>query len=105
MLATYNFVFNRKKQRLAKGETALVQLRVTINRVVRFFFTGISQNLTFHMARHTFATTVMLMQGVSLEVTQKALGHSDIKTTQIYAKMVDTRVAEEMGKLDENSIL
>jgi integrase len=61
---------------------------------------GISQNLTFHMARHTFATTVMLRQGVSLEVTQKALGHSDIKTTQIYAKMVDTRVAEEMGKLD-----
>ncbi|MDR0692153.1 MAG: site-specific integrase [Prevotellaceae bacterium] len=59
---------------------------------------GISQNLTFHMARHTFATTVMLMQGVSLEVTQKALGHSDIKTTQIYAKMVDTRVAEEMGE-------
>ena len=62
---------------------------------------GISQNLTFHMARHTFATTIMLMQGVSLEVTSKALGHSDIKTTQIYAKMVDTRVAEEMGRLEK----
>jgi integrase len=62
---------------------------------------GVSQNLTFHTARHTFATTVMLSRGVSLEVTQKALGHSDIKTTQIYAKMVDTRIAEEMGKLEE----
>jgi integrase len=62
---------------------------------------GISQNLTFHMARHTFATTIMLMQGVSLEVTSKALGHSDIKTTQIYAKMVDTRIAEEMGRLEK----
>jgi site-specific recombinase XerD len=43
----------------------------------------------------------MLMQGVSLEVTQKALGHSDIKTAQIYAKMADTRVAEEMGRLEK----
>lgn len=59
------------------------------------------KNLTFHMARHTFATTVMLSQGVSLEVTQKALGHADIKTTQIYAKMLDNRIAEEMGKLDK----
>jgi site-specific recombinase XerD len=42
---------------------------------------------------------LMLAQGVSLEVTQKALGHSDIKTTQIYAKMVDSRIAEEMGRL------
>ena len=41
MLATYKFIFNRKKQRLAKGEAALVQLRVTINRTVRFFSTGI----------------------------------------------------------------
>jgi integrase len=61
---------------------------------------GVSKNLTVHMARHTFATTVMLMNGASLEVTQKALGHSDIKTTQLYAKMVDSRVASEMGGVE-----
>ena len=61
---------------------------------------GVDKELTAHMARHTFATTVMLANGVSLEVTQKALGHSNIRTTQIYAKMLDDRVAEEMGKLE-----
>jgi integrase len=58
---------------------------------------GFEKNLTVHMARHTFATTVMLSNGVSLEVTQKALGHAKISTTQLYAKMVDGRVAAEMA--------
>jgi site-specific recombinase XerD len=46
---------------------------------------GIEQNLTFHLARHTFATTVTLSKGVPIETVSKMLGHSDIKTTQIYA--------------------
>jgi integrase len=61
---------------------------------------GLNKNLTIHMARHTFATTVMLANGVSLEVTQKALGHANINTTQLYAKMVDSRVANEMGEVE-----
>lgn len=58
-------------------------------------------NLTSHVARHTFATTVTLMHGVPLEVVQKMLGHKAILTTQIYAKMLDQRVAEEMRKLKD----
>jgi len=58
-------------------------------------------NLTSHVARHTFATTVTLMHGVPLEVVQKMLGHKAIITTQIYAKILDQRVAEEMRKLKD----
>jgi site-specific recombinase XerD len=62
---------------------------------------GVDKNLTVHMARHTFATTVMLQNGASLEVVQKALGHAKIATTEIYAKMVDSRVAAEMGGIEK----
>lgn len=60
---------------------------------------GINKNLTFHMARHTFATTVTLCNGVPIEVVQKLLGHDDIRTTLIYAETVDTRVAHVMESL------
>ena len=60
---------------------------------------GINKNLTFHMARHTFATTVTLCNEVPIEVVQKLLGHDDIRTTLRYAETVDTRVANVMNKL------
>jgi len=50
-------------------------------------FAGIKKSLTTHMARHTFATTILLDHDVPLEVVQKLLGHSSIRTTQIYAKL------------------
>jgi len=59
----------------------------------------IKKKLTTHVARHTFATTVTLMNGVSLEVVQKMLGHASIKTTEIYAKIVNSRIKNEMEKL------
>lgn len=62
---------------------------------------GINKHLTFHTARHTFATTVCLTNGVPLESLQKMLGHSSIKTTQIYAKIVDTKLCEDMNNLAE----
>lgn len=62
---------------------------------------GIEMNLTTHVARHTFATTISLLHGVPIEVLQKMLGHSDLKTTQIYAKMVDSRIENEMLKLKD----
>lgn len=49
---------------------------------------GISKHLTFHIARHTFATTVTLSNGVPIESVSKMLGHTDIRTTQIYAKIL-----------------
>ena len=59
----------------------------------------IKKPLTMHIARHTFATTVLLSNGVSMEATSKMLGHSSIKTTQIYGKIVESRVADEMEML------
>lgn len=47
---------------------------------------GITNELTFHISRHTFATTVTLTNGVSIESVSKMLGHRSIKTTQYYAK-------------------
>lgn len=57
---------------------------------------GINKNLTFHLARHTFATTVTLANGVPMETVSKLLGHSSIKTTQIYAKVIEKKVSEDM---------
>ena len=61
----------------------------------------IKKPLTTHIARHTFATTVLLSNGVSIEATSKMLGHKSIKTTQIYGKIVESRVGDEMDKLSE----
>lgn len=60
---------------------------------------GIKKELTFHIARHTFATTVTLSNGVSIESVSKMLGHKSIKTTQHYAKILDKKVSEDMSHL------
>lgn len=62
---------------------------------------SITQNLTFHMARHTFATTIALSNGVPIETVSKMLGHKSIKTTQIYAKITDIKMNNDMQKLAE----
>ncbi len=61
---------------------------------------GIKKNITFHMARHTFATTVTLANGVSIETVSSMLGHKSIKTTQIYAKVVKEKISREMVELE-----
>ena len=60
---------------------------------------GISKNLTFHIARHTFATTVTLSNGISLESVSKMLGHKNMRTTQHYAKILDKKVSQDMSLL------
>lgn len=59
----------------------------------------INKNLTFHVARHTFATTVMLSNGVPIETVSKLLGHSKLSTTQIYARVVESKISEDIGNL------
>ncbi|PIY89313.1 MAG: integrase, partial [Nitrosopumilales archaeon CG_4_10_14_0_8_um_filter_34_8] len=53
------------------------------------------------MARHTFATTVTLSNGVPIETVSKLLGHTKIATTQIYARVINKKVSEDMNKLSE----
>lgn len=60
---------------------------------------GIKKDLTFHIARHTFATTVTLTNGVPIESVSKMLGHKSIKTTQHYAKILDKKVSDDMDLL------
>ena len=62
---------------------------------------GINKVLTFHIARHTFATTVTLSNGVPIESVSKMLGHKNIKITQHYAKILDRKVSDDMKLLKQ----
>lgn len=66
---------------------------------------GIEKLLTFHIARHTFATTVTLGNGVPIESVSKMLGHTDIRTTQIYAKVMDIKVGNDMDLLRQKLMI
>jgi site-specific recombinase XerD len=59
----------------------------------------INQDLYFHLARHTFATTVTLSNGIPLETVSRMLGHSNIQMTQRYAKISGYKIKEDMKRL------
>ena len=65
---------------------------------------SLNKNITFHLARHTFATTTTLAKGVPIETVSKMLGHTNIETTQIYARITNEKIRKDMevlaGKLD-----
>lgn len=63
---------------------------------------GIEKNLTFHLARHTFATTMTLGKGVPIESVSKMLGHTNIQTTQIYARITNEKISHDMDNLAKN---
>jgi site-specific recombinase XerD len=60
---------------------------------------NIRKNLTFHVARHTFATTITLSNGVPIETVSKMLGHNKLATTQIYARVLEKKISEDMAVL------
>lgn len=55
--------------------------------------------LTFHIARHTFATTITLTNGVPIESVSKMLGHTKLSTTQVYTKVVESKLSDDMALL------
>ena len=62
---------------------------------------GIEKNLTHHLARKTFASTILLYNDIPMEIVSELLGHSEMQTTQNhYAKVVKKKVSEMMSKLD-----
>ncbi len=94
----------RKYEKLRKGDELLPVLsNQKMNSYLKELadICSIPKALTFHMARHSFSTSVMLDHGVSMETLSKVLGHSNIKTTQIYGKITNSKVNEEMKKLSK----
>jgi site-specific recombinase XerD len=66
---------------------------------------GIRKSLTTHTARNTFATTLTLGNGVQIESVSKMLGHTNLKTTQHYAKVLDKKISEDMSLLRNRILL
>ena len=66
------------------------------------FFTAFL-NIT-HLARHTFATTTTLAKGVPIETVSKMLGHTNIETTQIYARITNNKISNDMQGLDKKFV-
>lgn len=94
-------ILKKYEGKLPKGQLLPMISNYNSNKYLKIIAAkaGIDKNLTFHTARHTFATTVCMNNGVPLETVQKLLGHKSIRTTQIYAKILDTKLIEDMGNL------
>lgn len=96
-------IINKYKGKLPDGQLFPMISNQNTNRFLKEIaqIVGINKKLTYHTARHTFATTICLTNGVPLETVQKLLGHKSIRTTQIYAKIVDKKLTEDMNMLSE----
>lgn len=61
----------------------------------------VRKDITYHMARHTFATTITLSHGIPIETVSRMLGHASLAITQVYAKIVDTKIMDDMAALKD----
>jgi integrase len=88
---------------LENGRLLPIYSNQMINRTLRDIANacGIRKKVTFHVARHTFATAITLSNGVPIETVSKLLGHTKLSTTQIYARVVEKKVGEDMQNLKE----
>ena len=74
---------------------------------LRFPFSSLhllASYILFHLARHTFATTTTLAKGVPIETVSKMLGHTNIETTQIYARITNNKISSDMQGLDKKFV-
>lgn len=93
--------YKHEPECVTKGKLLPVKANQKMNEYLKEIadLCGIRKHLTSHIARHTFATTVCSNSGVSIETISKLLGHRSIRTTQIYAKMSEQRIADEFSKI------
>ena len=105
LLPVAEMLYNRYKDTSRIGEKVfpLKGTYKTLNMSLRHAarLAGLSFHPTIHEARHTFATTVTLTQGVPLETVSKMLGHKRITTTQIYARITNDKIGQDMTALSE----
>lgn len=96
-------ILNKYKNQLPNGEILPIISNQKLNSYLKEIadLSGIRKNLTFHLARHTFATTTTLSKGVPIETVSKMLGHTNIETTQIYARITNSKISSDMKGLSE----
>jgi Site-specific recombinase XerD len=107
LLDVPRMILEKYKGKLPEGKLLPISSNQKMNAYLKEIgdLCEIKKSLTFHLARHTFATTITLSQGVPIETVSKMLGHTNIKTTQIYARITDNKIGHDMdilsGKLKE----
>ena len=96
-------ILKKYEGRLPKGELLPVLSNQKLNSYLKEIadLCGINKNITFHVARHTFATTTTLSKGVPIETVSKMLGHTNIETTQIYARITNEKIRKDMSSLED----
>ena len=96
-------ILDKYKDKLPNGKILPVISNQKLNSYLKEIadLAGIKKNLTFHLARHTFATTTTLGKGVPIETVSKMLGHTNIETTQIYARITNSKISSDMKGLSE----
>lgn len=94
-------ILEKYKDKLPNGMILPIISNQKVNDYLKEIATicNINKNLTFHIARHSYATSVLIANGVPIETVSKILGHTNIRTTQIYARITDVKVSNDMELL------
>lgn len=96
-------IINKYRDIMPDGRLLPMYGNSELNKELKLLATvcGIDRKLTFHMARHTYATEITLSHGVPMETASRMLGHSRVDTTQIYAQVTDNKIDADTQALDE----